>query len=57
MNLLRSHWGVQLKDIQPSEKGKLVMQYGDKDANVPLVMTEKAAVQRGIYAELRIIKK
>jgi pimeloyl-ACP methyl ester carboxylesterase len=56
MRLFGSHWGFELDEIQPVGKGELVMWHGDVDANVPLVMAEKAAAQLGAYAELRIVE-
>lgn len=56
MRLLGSRWGFDLDEVQPGQKGELVMWHGDADANVPLVMAERAAERLGRYAELRIIE-
>ncbi|GAB1316830.1 Putative hydrolase YcgS [Madurella fahalii] len=56
MRLLGSRWGFDLDEIQPNRKGELVMWHGDADANVPLVMVERAAARLGKHAELRIIE-
>ncbi|KAH6649224.1 Alpha/Beta hydrolase protein [Chaetomium tenue] len=55
MKSLGSHWGFELADVQPKGDNELVMWHGNLDANVSIIMAEKATAQLGPHAELRRI--